>query len=92
MLNEPGLWCQPRISVLALTPRLTRVCCRQQTVRHPLLPRAGRGNQADGVSEHGRNQVAERSPAVGDVQPLDMPWKFQGMGNNMVQRVDVPVE
>ena len=28
----------------------------------------------------------------GSVQPLTQPWNFQGMGNNMVQRVDVLVE
>ena len=28
----------------------------------------------------------------GNVQPLSQPWNFQGMGNNMVQRVDVLVE
>ncbi|MFQ5880429.1 MAG: sulfite oxidase [Dehalococcoidia bacterium] len=28
----------------------------------------------------------------GNVQPVTQPWNFQGMGNNMVQRVDVVVE
>lgn len=27
----------------------------------------------------------------GRIQPLDQPWNYQGMGNNMVQRVDVVV-
>jgi len=26
------------------------------------------------------------------MQPFDQPWTYQGMGNNMVQRVDVIVE
>ncbi len=30
--------------------------------------------------------------AEGNVQPVDQPWNFQGMGNNMAQRVDVVVE
>jgi hypothetical protein len=28
---------------------------------------------------------------TGDVQPLDQPWNVQGMGNNLVQRIDVHV-
>ena len=28
----------------------------------------------------------------GNVQPATQPWNFQGMGNNMIQRVDVVVE
>ena len=30
--------------------------------------------------------------ASGNVQPATQPWNFQGMGNNMIQRVDVIVE
>jgi len=30
--------------------------------------------------------------AEGNVQPVDQPWNYQGMGNNMIQRVDVIVE
>jgi sulfane dehydrogenase subunit SoxC len=29
---------------------------------------------------------------AGNVQPLDQPWNYHGMGNNMVQRVEVVVE
>jgi len=29
---------------------------------------------------------------AGNVQPVSQPWNYQGMGNNMVQRVDVIVE
>jgi hypothetical protein len=28
----------------------------------------------------------------GKVQPVGQPWNFQGMGNNMVQKVDVIVK
>ena len=30
--------------------------------------------------------------AEGNVQPVDQSWTYQGMGNNMAQRVDVIVE
>ena len=30
--------------------------------------------------------------ALGNVQPVEQPWTFHGMGNNMVQRVNVVVE
>jgi len=30
--------------------------------------------------------------AEGNVQPTDQPWNYRGMGNNMIQRVDVIVE
>jgi hypothetical protein len=29
--------------------------------------------------------------AGGNVQPLEAPWNYQGMGNNVVQRVQVTV-
>jgi hypothetical protein len=29
--------------------------------------------------------------ATGAIQPLEQPWTYQGMGNNLVQRVDVTV-
>ena len=32
------------------------------------------------------------SDSEGNVQPVTQPWNFQGMGNNMAQRVDVLVE
>jgi hypothetical protein len=29
--------------------------------------------------------------AAGNVQPLEQPWNYQGMGNNLVQTVPVSV-
>lgn len=41
----------------------------------------------------GRHVLCVRATdARGKVQPLDQPWNYQGMANNMVQRVDVVVE
>ncbi len=40
----------------------------------------------------GEHELACRATdAAGDVQPLDPPWNYQGMGNNVVQRVRVTV-
>jgi hypothetical protein len=35
---------------------------------------------------------ARAADTEGNVQPLNQPWNFHGMGNNMVQRVNVVVE
>jgi DMSO/TMAO reductase YedYZ molybdopterin-dependent catalytic subunit len=44
-------------------------------------------------AESGRHVLCVRATdAEGNTQPIDQPWNFQGMGNNMVQRVDVLVE
>jgi hypothetical protein len=34
---------------------------------------------------------ARATDTLGNTQPLQQQWNFQGMGNNMVQRVDVRV-
>jgi hypothetical protein len=40
----------------------------------------------------GEHVVACRATdAGGDVQPLEQPWNYQGMGNNLVQTVPVTV-
>jgi sulfane dehydrogenase subunit SoxC len=40
----------------------------------------------------GEHELACRGTDVaGDVQPLEAPWNYQGMGNNVVQRVSVTV-
>jgi len=40
----------------------------------------------------GRQTLCVRATdAAGNVQPVDQPWNYQGMENNMVQRVDVLV-
>jgi sulfane dehydrogenase subunit SoxC len=35
--------------------------------------------------------MCRATDAAGYAQPLDQPWNYQGMGNNMVQRLDVVV-
>ena len=41
----------------------------------------------------GRHTLTVRATdSEGNVQPVDQPWNYQGMGNNMAQRVDVFVE
>ena len=40
----------------------------------------------------GEHELACRATdATGDVQPLEAPWNYQGMGNNVVQRISVTV-
>jgi DMSO/TMAO reductase YedYZ molybdopterin-dependent catalytic subunit len=40
----------------------------------------------------GEHELACRATdAAGDVQPLEPPWNYQGMGNNVVQRISVTV-
>ncbi len=40
----------------------------------------------------GEHELACRATdAAGNVQPFEPPWNYQGMGNNVVQRVDVTV-
>jgi sulfane dehydrogenase subunit SoxC len=53
---------------------------------------AWRGWSFDWDATPGVHELACRATdATGDVQPLDAPWNYQGMGNNVVQRVDVTV-
>jgi hypothetical protein len=41
----------------------------------------------------GRHSLSVRATDIsGAVQPSSQPWNLQGMGNNMVQRVEVLVE
>jgi sulfane dehydrogenase subunit SoxC len=45
------------------------------------------------VADRGEHELACRATdATGSVQPLEQVWNYQGMGNNMVQRVKVTVE
>ncbi len=40
----------------------------------------------------GEHELSVRAvDAIGDVQPLEQPWNYQGMGNNLVQQVAVTV-
>jgi DMSO/TMAO reductase YedYZ molybdopterin-dependent catalytic subunit len=56
-------------------------------------PYAWRGWSHTWQATPGRHTLCVRATDdVGDAQPVDQPWNFQGMANNMVQRVDVVVE
>ena len=56
-------------------------------------PYAWRGWSFKWESQAGRYTLCVRATDTeGHVQPVDQPWNFKGMGNNMVQRVDVLVE
>ncbi len=53
---------------------------------------AWRGWSCDWDATPGEHELACRATdSGGDVQPLEQPWNYQGMGNNLVQRVDVTV-
>jgi hypothetical protein len=44
-------------------------------------------------AESGDHELACRATdAAGNIQPTDQPWNYQGMGNNLVQRVPVTVK
>lgn len=56
-------------------------------------PYAWRGWSYQWSAEPGRSTLCVRATDTeGNAQPFKQPWNFQGMGNNMVQRVDVIVE
>ena len=53
---------------------------------------AWRGWSFEWEAAPGEHELACRATdAAGDVQPLAAPWNYQGMGNNVVQRVNVSV-
>jgi DMSO/TMAO reductase YedYZ molybdopterin-dependent catalytic subunit len=53
---------------------------------------AWRGWSFDWDAETGDHELACRATdADGDVQPLESPWNYQGMGNNGIQRILVTV-
>jgi DMSO/TMAO reductase YedYZ molybdopterin-dependent catalytic subunit len=46
----------------------------------------------DATEGEGEHELACRATdAAGNVQPLEPPWNYQGMGNNVVQRIPVTV-
>lgn len=56
-------------------------------------PYAWRGWSLRWDAAPGRHVLCVRArDEDGNAQPLDQPWSYQGMGNNMVQRVEVLVE
>ena len=58
-----------------------------------VAPYAWRGWSFQWVATSGKYTLCVRATDTeGSVQPVAQPWNFQGMGNNMVQRVDVIVE
>ena len=58
----------------------------------PLGDFAWRGWHFMWSAEPGEHEVSCRATdATGDVQPLEQPWNYQGMGNNLVQAVLVSV-
>jgi sulfane dehydrogenase subunit SoxC len=55
-------------------------------------PYAWRGWHADWEAAPGEHVVSCRATdSGGNVQPLEQPWTYQGMGNNLVQEVAVAV-
>jgi DMSO/TMAO reductase YedYZ molybdopterin-dependent catalytic subunit len=62
------------------------------TLRPAIGDFAWRGWSFDWDAEPGEHVLACRATdAAGDAQPLDMPWNYQGMGNNGAQSVEVTV-
>jgi DMSO/TMAO reductase YedYZ molybdopterin-dependent catalytic subunit len=58
----------------------------------PVGPFAWRGWSLDWDARPGEYELSVRAvDAVGGIQPLEQPWNYQGMGNNLVQRVAVTV-
>ena len=56
-------------------------------------PYAWRGWSFDWAAVPGSYTLCVRAAdTAGNVQPVTQPWNYQGMGNNMVQRVDAVVE
>jgi Mo-co oxidoreductase dimerisation domain len=53
---------------------------------------AWRGWSFEWDATEGEHELACRATdAAGDVQPLEAPWNYQGMGNNVVQHIPVTV-
>jgi DMSO/TMAO reductase YedYZ molybdopterin-dependent catalytic subunit len=62
------------------------------TLESPLGDWAWRGWSFEWAAGPGEHRLACRATdADGDVQPLESPWNYQGMGNNGVQSIEVTV-
>lgn len=65
---------------------------REAELGKPLGPFAWRSWSAEWLAEPGDYTLSCRATdADGNAQPLDQPWNWQGMGNNLVQQVPVTV-
>ncbi|HEY7631480.1 MAG TPA: sulfite oxidase [Thermoleophilaceae bacterium] len=76
--------------------RRVEVAIDEQWADASLAPPVGdfawRGWSFDWDATAGEHELACRATdAAGNVQPLEPPWNYQGMGNNVVQRVPVTV-
>jgi DMSO/TMAO reductase YedYZ molybdopterin-dependent catalytic subunit len=62
------------------------------TLAAPVGRAAWRSWSFDWNATAGEHELACRAAdAAGNIQPLDPPWNYQGMGNNVVQRIRVTV-
>jgi DMSO/TMAO reductase YedYZ molybdopterin-dependent catalytic subunit len=62
-------------------------------LEHPAGPFAWCAWSLPWVADPGEHELACRATdATGAVQPLEQDWNYQGMGNNVVQRIKVTVE
>ena len=69
-----------------------RAGCRDAR-RHPASPFAWCAWSLPWVADPGQHELSCRATdASGATQPLEPVWNYQGMGNNVVQRVKVTVE
>jgi len=63
------------------------------SLEEPVSEHAWRGWSWRWEAKPGRRTLCVRAwDSEGNAQPVDQSWTYQGMGNNMVQRVDVIVE
>ena len=84
----------------AASGRVERVEVGVDGVWEDAEPRSRRSASTRGAAGRYRWQAApgehvlscRATDAAGDVQPLEQPWNYQGMGNNLVQSVPVTVE
>ena len=62
-------------------------------LEHPAAPFAWAAWSLPWVADPGRHELSCRATdSSGATQPLDPVWNYQGMGNNVVQRITVTVE
>jgi DMSO/TMAO reductase YedYZ molybdopterin-dependent catalytic subunit len=65
---------------------------QEAALQPPLGPFAWRGWSADWQAVEGDHVISCRATdEAGNVQPLDQPWNYEGLGNNLVQEVAVTV-